>query len=181
MTQKDTNLGNALEAFYHEVYAHRHNCNTAWAREINMRLTNTLHMMYQDHCNIVDAAEWFIKAIGTREEERANLEIQRHRHRWHENWLDGPIPLLDSYRFDPSTNEYTDRRTGRTYTLAPDAAPIVVPVKAAQLCGLADIIVRVEETAGVRFSIDHVYYSEADAEAAGWKRAGLEPNVPPAK
>ncbi|MBB6414060.1 hypothetical protein [Mesorhizobium sangaii] len=51
--------------------------------------------------------------------------------------------------------------------VSPRQVPIVVAVPANKLRSLAEIITEIEDTSGVRFSVDQVYYSEPEAEAAG--------------
>ena len=51
-----------------------------------------------------------------------------------------------------------------------------MPVPAGKLCGLAAIIAEIEDISGARFSVDNVYYSEAEAEAAWWESTGANPD-----
>ena len=77
---------------------------------------------------------------------------------------------------DGFTREYFDFRERRWY-FCDGALPIVEPVEADKLCGLAGIIAEIEDISGARFSVDHVYYSEAEAEAAWWERTGHNPDT----
>ena len=51
-----------------------------------------------------------------------------------------------------------------------------MPVPADKLCGLANIIAEIEDVTGARFSVENVYYSEAEAEAAWWESTGADPD-----
>ena len=51
-----------------------------------------------------------------------------------------------------------------------------MPVPADKLCGLAEIIAEIEDISGARFSVENVYYSEAEAEAAWWESTGADPD-----
>ena len=51
-----------------------------------------------------------------------------------------------------------------------------MPVPADNLCGLAEIIAEIEDISGARFSVENVYYREAEAEAAWWESTGANPD-----
>jgi hypothetical protein len=102
-------------------------------------------------------------------------DLHHYQTAWYETWLIEAIALLDDYLVDDLTNEYFDFRTGQWHHRDGEV-PIKVPVPAEKLCGLAEIIAEIEDISGARFSVDNVYYSEAEAESAWWENTGANPD-----
>ena len=75
-------------------------------------------------------------------------------------------PLAHPAGWSPDTGEWHPRD---------GEVPIRVPVPAGKLCGLTKIISEIEEISGARFTVENVYYSEAEAEAAWWESTGNDP------
>ena len=109
------------------------------------------------------------------DEEDAFYDLHHYQTAWYETWLIEAIALLDDYLVDDLTNEYFDFNTGEWHRRDSDI-PIVVPVPADKLCGLVAIIAEIEDISGARFSVENVYYSEAEAEAAWWESTGANPD-----
>jgi hypothetical protein len=157
------------------VLANRLGCDSEFARTVHDRLAAKLAEMVQARRNILTAGRARVAARGTVDEEDAFYDLHHYQTAWYETWLIEPIALLDDYLVDDLTNEYFDFDTGEWH-LRDGEVPIAVPVPANKLCGLAAIIAEVEDISGVRFSVENVYYSEAQAEAAWWESTGANPN-----
>lgn len=159
-----------------QVLANRLGCDSDLARSVHDRLASVLAEMVEGQRKILVAERVLLAARRTSDEEDAFFDLHNYRTAYYETWLIEPVAVLDDYLVDDLTHEYFNFRTGRWYHRDSDV-PIIAPVPANKLCGLAEIIAEIENTSGVRFSIDQVYYSEADAEAAWWKSTGNDPNV----
>jgi hypothetical protein len=131
--------------------------------------------MIEAQRRILVADRVLVTARGTADEEDAFYDLHHYQTAWYETWLLETIALLDDYQVDDLTNEYFDFRTGRWHHRDGEV-PIAVPVPADRLCGLAKIIAEIEDISGARFSVDNVYYSEAEAEAAWWESTGANPD-----
>ncbi|WP_349009633.1 hypothetical protein [Mesorhizobium sp. CN2-181] len=153
------------------VLANRLGCDTERARAVHDRLAAKLAEMIQAQRNILAADRARVASRGTEDEEDAFYDLRHYQTAWYETWLIEPVALLDEYLVDDLTNEYFDFNTGEWHRRDSDI-PIVVPVPADKLCGLAKIIAEIEDISGVRFSVENVYYSEAEAEAAWWESTG---------
>lgn len=158
------------------VLANRLGCDTELARTVHDTLAAKLAEMIAAQRRILAADQARIIARGTADEEEAIYDRHHYQTAWYETWLIEPIALLDDYLVDDLTNEYFNFRTGEWHHRDGEV-PIVVPVPAEKLCGLAKIIAEIEDASGVRFSVDQVYYSEADAEAAWWESTGEDPET----
>ena len=164
-----------LSGFRILVLANRLGCNTDLARSVHDTLAAKLARMIDAQRNIL-AANWArVAARGTEDEEDAFYDLHHYQTAYYETWLVEPIALLDEYLVDDLTNEYFDFHTGRWHHRDGEV-PIAVPVPADKLCGLAAIIAEIEDISGVRFSVDDVYYGEAEAEAAWWESIGADPD-----
>ncbi len=150
------------------VLANRLGCDTDLARGIHTKLAGNLAAMIEDQRKILAAEGVLAMARGTADEEDAFYDLHHYQSANHEKWLVETVALLNDYLVDDFTREYFDFREGRWY-FCDGVLPIVEPVAADKLCGLAEIIAEIEDINGARFSVDHVYYSEAEAEAA-WLR-----------
>jgi len=157
------------------VLANRLGCDTEMARTVHDSLAAKLAEMIQAQCEILAADRARVAARGTVDEEDAFFDLHHYQTAWYETWLIETIALLDDYLVDDLTNEYFDFRTGEWHNRDGDV-PIAVTVPAAKLCGLAEIIAEIEDISGVRFSVENVYYSEAQAEAAWWESNGANPD-----
>lgn len=155
--------------------ANRLGCDSDLARTVHDRLAAKLAEMIDAQGKILAAERARVAARGTDDEEEAFYDLHHYQTAWYEKWLIETIALLDDYLADDLTNEYFDFRTGRWHHRDGEV-PITVPVSAEKLCGLAKIIAEIEDISGVRFSIDNVYYSEAEAEAAWWESTGANPD-----
>lgn len=157
------------------VLANRLGCDTELARTVHERLAEKLAAMIDLQRKILAADRARVAARGTVDEEDALYDLHHYQTAWYETWLLETIALLDDYQVDDLTNEYFDFPTGRWHHRDGDV-PITVPVPADRLCGLAKIIAEIEDISGARFSVDNVYYSEAEAEAAWWESTGANPD-----
>lgn len=157
------------------VLANRLGCDTDLSRTVHDRLAAKLAGMIEAQRRILAAERELAVARGTDNEEDAFYDLHHYQTAWYETWLIERIALLDDYRVDELTNEYFDFRTGRWHCRDGEV-PIAVPVAANKHCGLAAIIAEVEDISGVRFSVENVYYSEAEAEAAWWESTGANPD-----
>ena len=157
------------------VLANRLGCDTETARTVHDRLAAKLAEMIAGQCNILAADRALTAARGTEDEEDAFYDLHHYQTANYEAWLIEPVALLGEYLIDDLTNEYFDFRTGGWHHRDGDV-PIAVPVPADNLCGLAEIIAEIEDISGARFSVENVYYSEAEAEAAWWESTGANPD-----
>ena len=157
------------------VLANRLGCDTDLARSVHDGLAAKLAEMIVAQSRILAADRVLAAACGTEDEQDAFFDLHHDQTAWYETWLIEPVALLDDYLVDDLTNEYFDFRTGDWHHRDGEV-PIAVPVPAEKLCGLARIIAEIEDISGARFSVDNVYYSEAEAEAAWWESTGQEPD-----
>ncbi|SMH26273.1 hypothetical protein [Mesorhizobium australicum] len=157
------------------VLANRLGCDTEPARTVHDRLAAKLAEMIEAQRRILDADRALVVARGTGDHEDAFYDLHHYQTAWYETWLIDTIALLDDYLVDDLTNEYFDFRTGEWHHRDGEV-PIAVPVPAEKLCGLAGIIAEIEDISGARFSVENVYYSEAEAEAAWWESTGANPD-----
>lgn len=154
-----------------QVLANRLGCDSDLARGVHDRLASVLAEMVEAQRKILAAERALLAARRTSEEEDAFFDLHHYQSAYYETWLVETVPLLDDYLVDDLTQEYFNFRTGRWYHRDSEV-PIVVPVPANKLCGLAEIIAEIEDISGARFSVDQVYYSEAEAEAVWWESTG---------
>lgn len=157
------------------VLANRLGCDTDLARAVHDTLAAKLAKMIDAQREILDAGRARVAARGTADKEEACYDLHHHQTAYYETWLIEPIALLDEYLVDDLTHEYFDFRTGEWHHRDGDI-PIALPVPADKLCGLAEIIAEVEDISGARFSVENVYYSEAEAEVAWWESTGANPD-----
>ncbi len=157
------------------VLANRLGCDTEPARTVHDRLAATLAEMIEAQRRILAAERALVVARGTADHEDAFYDLHHYQTAWYETWLIETIALLDHYLVDDLTNEYFDFRTGDWHHRDTDA-PFVLPMPADKLCGLADIIAEIEDISGARLSVENVYYSETEAEAAWWESTGANPD-----
>jgi len=153
------------------VLANRLGCDTDLARSVHNTLAAKLAEMIDAQREILASDRALAAARGTPEEEDAFYELHHYQTAWYETWLIEPIALLDDYLVDDLTREYFDFRTGEWHHRDGEV-PIAVPVPAEKLCGLAKIIAEIDDISSARFSVENVYYSEAEAEAAWWENIG---------
>lgn len=153
------------------VLANRLRCDTELARTVHDRLAAKLAGMIDAQRKILAAERARVAARGTEHEQDAFFDLHHYQTAWYETWLVEPIALLDDYLVDDLTKEYFEFRTGEWFQRDGEV-PITVPVPAEKLCGLAKIIAEIEDISGARFSVENVYYSEAEAEAAWWENIG---------
>jgi len=158
------------------VLANRLGCDTQLAHTVHDRLAEKLAEMIAAQRKILAAERARVAARGTEDEQDAFFDLHHYHTAWYETWLMEPIALLDEYQVDDLTNEYFDFRTGEWHQRDGEV-PIAVPVPADKLCGLAKIVTEIEDVSGARFSVENVYYSEAEAEAAWWESAGASPDT----
>jgi len=158
------------------VLANRLGCDTDLARNVHDTLAAKLAKMIEGQRSILAADRARVAARGTADEEDTFYDLHHYQTAWYETWLVEPIALLDEYLVDDLTHEYFNFRTGHWHHRDGEV-PIAVPVPAGKLRGLADIIAEIEDSSGVRFSVDQVYYSEVEAEAAWWESTGVDPDV----
>lgn len=158
------------------VLANRLGCDTDLARRIHDQLSAKLSKMIEAQRKILAAERELAAARATADEEDAFYDLHHYQTAWYETWLIETIALLDDYLVDDLTSEYFDFRTGRWHHRDGDV-PIAVPVPADKLFGLAGIIAEIEDISGARFSVENVYYSETEAEAAWWESTGADPDV----
>lgn len=157
------------------VLANRFGCDTDLARSVHDTLAAKLAEMIDAQRKILASDRALAAARGTAEEEDAFYDQHHYQTAWYETWLVEPVALLHDYLVDDLSGEYFDFRTGDWHHRDGEV-PIAVPVPAEKLCGLARIIAEIEDISGARFSVDNVYYSEAEAEAAWWESTGQEPD-----
>jgi hypothetical protein len=156
------------------VLANRLGCDTELARGVHDALAEKLAKMIDAQRNILTADRALVAARGTEDEEDAFFDQHHYQTAWYETWLIEPIALLDDYVDDDLTDEYLNVHTGEWHPRDGEV-PIRVPVPAGKLCGLTKIISEIEEISGARFTVENVYYSEAEAEAAWWESTGNDP------
>lgn len=164
-----------LSGFRILVLANRLGCDTELARTLHDRLATKLAEMIEAQRRILVADRVLVTARGTADEEDAFYDLHHYQTAWYETWLIEAVALLDDDLVDDLTNEYLDFHTG-CWHHRDGEVPIAVPVPADKLCGLAAIIAEIEDISGARFSVDNVYYSEAEAEAAWWESTGANPD-----
>ncbi len=157
------------------VLANRLGCDTEPARAVHDRLAAKLAEMIEAQRRILDADRALVVARGTADHEDAFYDLHHYQTAWYETWLIETIALLDDYLVDYLTNEYFDFRTGEWHHRDGEV-PIAVPVPAEKLCGLTGIIAEIEDISGARLSVENVYYSEAEAEAAWWESTEANPD-----
>jgi hypothetical protein len=157
------------------VLANRLGCDTDLARQVHETLAVTLARMIEAQRRILAAERALVVARGTVDEEDAFYDLHHYQTAWYETWLIEAIALLDDYLVDDLTNEYFDFRTGEWHHRDGEV-PIAAPVPADKLCALAEIVAEIEDISGARFSVENVYYSEAEAEAAWWESTGADPD-----
>jgi hypothetical protein len=157
------------------VLANRLASDSELARTVHGTLAAKLAKMIDGQLKILAADRVLAAARGTPDEEDAFYDLQHYQIAWYETWLIESIALLDDYLVDDLTNEYFDFRTGR-WQDRDGEVPIVLPVPAEKLSSLAKIIAEIEDISGVRFSVEQVYYSEAEAEAAWWDSTVANPD-----
>jgi hypothetical protein len=155
------------------VLANRLGCDSDLARSAYDRLASVLAEMVQAQRKILAAERTLLAARRTSGEEDAFFDLHHYQSAYYETWLIESVALLDDYLVDDLTQEYFNFGTGCWHDRDSEV-PIVVPVPADKLCGLAEIIAEIEDISGARFSVDQVYYSEAEAEAAWWKSTGYD-------
>ena len=157
------------------VLANSLGSDTELARTVHDTLAAKLAKMIDSHRRILAAERARVAARGTEDEEESFYDLHHYQTAYYETWLVEPVALLDDYLVDDLSNEYFDFHTGRWHHRDGEV-PIAVPVPADKLCGLAAIIAEIEDISGARFSVDNVYYSEAEAEAAWWESTGANPD-----
>lgn len=165
-----------LSGFRILVLANRLGCDSDLARTVHDRLANKLARMIEAQRKILAAERAVVAARGTSTEEDAHYDLHHYRMAWYETWLVETVALLDEYLVDDATQEYFHFYTGEWHPRDGEV-PIAVPVPAEKLCRLGSIIAQIEEISGVRFSMEDVYYSEAEAEAAWWAETGADPDI----
>jgi hypothetical protein len=153
------------------VLANRLGCDTELARTVHDTLAAKVAKMIEAQRRILAADRARVAARGTDDEEDAFYDLHHYQTAYYETWLIEPIALLDDYLVDDLAREFFDFRTGEWHHRDGEV-PIAVPAPAEKLCGLAKIIAEIEDISGARFSVDNVYYSEAEAEAAWWENIG---------
>lgn len=158
------------------VLANRLGCDSDLARGVHTTLAGILAAMIEDQRRILAAEGVRAMSRGTADEEDAFYDLHHYQSAYHEKWLVEPVALLDDYLVDDFTREYYDFREQRWY-FCDGVLPIVEPVAPEKLCGLAGVVAEIEDISGARFTTDHVYYSEAEAEAAWWASTGNDPEV----
>lgn len=158
------------------VLANRLGCDTNLARGVHTKLAGVLAAMIADQRKILTAKGVLARTRGTADAEDAFYDLHHYHSAWHEKWLVEAVALLDDYLVDDFTREYFDFREARWY-FCDGVLPIVEPVAAEKLCELVGIIAEIEDISGARFSINHVYYSEAEAEAAWWESTRQNPGM----
>ncbi len=157
------------------VLANRLGCDTELALSVHDTLAAKLAKMIDAQRKILAAERARVAARGTEDEEDAFYDLHHYQTAYYETWLIEPVALLDEYLVDDLTHEYFHFYTGEWHHRDSEV-PIVVPVPVEKLCGLADIIAEIEDVSGARFSIENVYYSEAEAEAVWWESTGADPD-----
>ena len=158
------------------VLANRLGCDTELARNVHDTLAAKLAKMIDAQRKILAADRARVAARGTEDEEDAFYDLHHYQTACYGTWLIAPVALLDEYLVDDLSHEYFNFNTGEWHHRDSDV-PIAVPVPARKLCGLAEIIAEIEDVSGARFSVENVYYSEAEAEAAWWDSSGADPDL----
>lgn len=158
------------------VLANRLGCDNDIARGAHDKLATVLAGMIADQRKILDANRAYASARGTSDEQDSFCDLHYCRTAFIEKWLEQPVALLDDHLVDDFTREYFDFRVGRWF-FCDDVLPIVVAVDDDTLCGLAEIIAEIEDISGINLTVEHVYYSEAEAEAAWYESTGEAPDV----
>ncbi|MDQ6436290.1 hypothetical protein RB623_19705 [Mesorhizobium sp. LHD-90] len=158
------------------VLANRLGCDTDLAGTVHDKLAEVLAAMIEDQRKILAAEGVLAEARRTSDEEDAFFDLHHYRTAYFETWLLEPIALLDDYLVDDLGREYFDFRTGEWHHRDGEV-PIAVPVPTEKLCGLAKIIAEIEDIGGTKFTVENVYYSEAEAEVAWWESTGNDPDV----
>ncbi|OQM73382.1 hypothetical protein [Manganibacter manganicus] len=175
MTSNNLMLVAQLSGLRIQVLANRLGCDSDLARGVHDLLAAKLADMIAAQRNILAADRALVAARGTEVEEDAFYDQNHYQTAWHETWHTEPIALLDDYLVDDLTHEYYNFHTGR-WNYRDTDVPIAVPVRADRLCGLAPIIAEIEDISGAGFTVENVYYSEAEAEAAWWESTGADPD-----
>lgn len=175
MAHNNLMLVTQLSGLRIRVLANRLGCDTELARTVHDTLAAKLAKMIEAQREILAADRARVAARGTEDEEDAFYDLHHYQTAYYETWLIEPVALLDEYLVDDLSREYFNFRTGEWHHRDSEV-PIAVPVPAGKLYGLAKIIVEIEDTSGVRFSVDQVYYSEVEAEAAWWESTGADPD-----
>ncbi len=157
------------------VLANRLSCDTDLARNVHDTLAAKLVKMIDAQRNILAAERARVAARGTEDEQDAFYDLHHYQTAYYETWLIEPVALLHEYLVDDLSCEYFNFQTGE-WQHRDSEVPIAVPVPAEKLCGLAMIIAEIEDVSGARFSVENVYYSEAEAEAAWWESTGADPD-----
>ncbi|APH74889.1 hypothetical protein BSQ44_25660 (plasmid) [Aquibium oceanicum] len=158
------------------VLANRLGCDSGVALTVHDTLAAKLAKMIAAQRRILAADRARVAARGTQDEEDAFFDLHHYQTAFYETWLIEPIALLDDYLVDDLTNEYFHFYIGE-WRHRDGEVPIAVPVPAERLCGLDTIITEIEDVTGARFSVENVYYSEAEAEAAWWQSVGMDPET----
>jgi hypothetical protein len=156
------------------VLANRLGCDTELARTVHDTLAAKLANMIDAQRRILAADRALTTARGTADEEDAFYDLHHYQMAYYETWLVEPVALLDDYLVDDLTHEYYDFRTGDWYHRDSEA-PFSIPIPLEKLCGLGEIIAKVEDVSGARFTVERVCYSEPEAEAAWWATTGNDP------
>ncbi len=164
-----------LSGFRILVLANRLGCDTEPARSVHDTHAAKLAKMIDAQRKILAAERARVAARGTEDEEDAFYDLHHYQTAYYETWLVEPIALLDDYLVDDLTREYFNFNTDEWHHCDAEV-PITVPVPREKLCGLASIIAEIEDVSGARFSVENVYYSEAEAEAAWWECSGVDPD-----
>ncbi|MFH1344001.1 MAG: hypothetical protein ABIL01_22795 [Pseudomonadota bacterium] len=155
------------------VLANRFGCDTDLARSVHDTLAAKLAEMIDAQRKILAADRARIATRGTEDEEDAFYDLHHYQTAYYETWLIEPVALLDDYLVDDLSREYFNFHTGE-WRHRDSEVPIAVRVPAERLCGLARIIAEIEDVSGASFSVENVYYSEAEAEAAWWESSGAD-------
>ncbi len=164
-----------LSGLWIRVLASRLGCDTELARTVHDTVAAKLARMIDAQRKILAADRTLVAARGTSDEEDAFYDLHHYQMAYYETWLIEPVALLDDYLVDDLTHEYFNFHTGEWHHRDSEI-PIAVPVPAGKLCGLSRIIAEIEDVSGARFSVENVYYSEAEAEAAWWASTGANPD-----
>jgi hypothetical protein len=157
------------------VLANRLGCETDLARTVHDTLAGKLAKMIDAQRKILAADRARVAARGTEDEEDAFYDLHYYQSAYYETWLIEPVALLDEYLVDDLSHEYFNFCTGEWHHRDSEE-PMAVPVPAGKLCGLAKIIAEIEDISGARFTVENVFYSEAEAEAAWWESNRADPD-----
>lgn len=164
-TNTNTFLVAQLSGLRVRTLINRGACEHDFVRKAHDRLVVVLDEMIADLSQIIKAEHDHSNACRNGGGEDEGFDLAYYRERFAENWQEQPIALLDDAYIDRATGEYFDRPAGRWF-VCDGTLPIIVPVGPDMLCGLRAIIAEIENASGTSFTIEHVYYSEIDAEAA---------------